>query len=134
MDFTAVFPVTRVAPDAGVATAAVKALIAGPTPDEVRMGYFSEIGGNLHGPSTCDGNDFTIQIAGGLGTVRFCRMLTSAGVGQDARVQSALTSTLTQFSTIRQVRLLTHEGQCLFDLSGEDRCLHGARPAVVTTT
>jgi hypothetical protein len=128
MDFTAVFPVTRVAPDAGVATAALKALIAGPTPDEVRVGYFSEIGENLRGPSNCDGSDFTIQVADGLGTVRFCRMLTSAGIGQDARMQSALTSTLTQFSSIRQVRLLTHEGHCLFDLSGEDRCLVSARP------
>jgi hypothetical protein len=128
VDFTAVFPVTRVAPDAGVATAALQALIAGPTSDEVRVGYFSEIGENLRGPSTCDGSDFTIQVADGLGAVRFCRMLTSAGIGQDARMQSALTSTLTQFSSIRQVRLLTHEGHCLFDLSGEDRCLVSARP------
>jgi hypothetical protein len=122
-DFSAVYPVTRTSPDAGVATAALRALIAGPTPAEASAGYFSEIGGMLAGPSDC-GADFTIRIEDGVATVRFCRPVSSAGIGQDARVQSALQATLLQFSTIEQVRLLSREGNCLFDMSGENRCLN----------
>jgi hypothetical protein len=122
-DFSAVYPVTRLSPDAGVATAALRALIAGPTPAEASEGYFSEIGGMLVGPSDC-GADFTIRIEGGVTTVRFCRPVSSAGIGQDARAQSALQATLLQFPTVQRVRLLTPEGDCLFDMSGENRCLN----------
>lgn len=122
-DFSAVYPVTRISPDAGVATAALRALIAGPTPAEAGEGYFSEIGAMLVGPSDC-GADFTIRIEGGVATVRFCRPVTSAGIGQDARAQSALKATLLQFPTVQRVRLLTPEGDCLFDMSGENRCLN----------
>lgn len=122
-DFTAVFPVSRTAPDAGVATAALRALVDGPTPAEAAAGYFSELGTMLVGPSTCDGADFTIRIEAGLATVRFCREVSSAGIGQDARAQSALDATLRQFSTIQRVRLLTPGGDCLFDMSGLNRCL-----------
>lgn len=124
-DFTAVFPVARRAPDAGVATAALDELIAGPTPAEAAQGYFSELGAMLVGPSTCGERDFTLRIEAGTATVQFCRTVTSAGIGQDARVQSALDATLRQFSTIQRVRLLTPEGDCLFDMSGENRCLSG---------
>jgi hypothetical protein len=122
-DFSAVYPVTRISPDASVATAALRASIAGPTPAEASAGYFSEIGGMLVGPSDC-GADFTIRIEDGVATVRFCRQVSSAGIGQDARAQSALKATLLQFPTIREVRLLTREGDCLFDMSGENRCLN----------
>jgi hypothetical protein len=121
-DFSAVYPVTRVSPDTGVATAALRKLIAGPTPSEAGAGYFSEIGAMLTGPSDC-GADFTIRIEDGVATIRFCRLVSSAGIGQDARAQSALTATLLQFSTVQQVRLLTSNGTCLFDMSGENRCL-----------
>lgn len=122
-DFTAVFPVARIAPDAGVARAALNALIAGSTPTEAAEGYFSELGQMLVGPSNCGGSDFTIRIQAGLATVQFCRTVSSAGIGQDARVGSAMQATLLQFSTIQRVRLLTPEGDCLFDMSGENRCL-----------
>ena len=91
-DFTAVFPVSRAASDASVASAALRALIAGPTPEEQRQGYFSELGGILTGPSTCGGPDFLLRIDQGFATLQFCRQVTLAGVGQDARVASALTS------------------------------------------
>ena len=123
-DFTAVFPVSRTAPDAGVATAALRALLAGPTPAEAAQGYFSEVGTMLVGTSTCGGPDFTIRIDAGLATVRFCREISSAGIGQDARAQSALEATLRQFPTIRRTRLLSPSGDCLFEMSGENRCLN----------
>jgi len=122
-DMTAVFPVTRTAPDAGVARAALQALVAGPTQAETDAGYFSELGSMLVGPSSCGADDATIRISDGAATVRFCRDVRSAGIGQDARAQSAINATLKQFSTIQRVRLLTREGDCLFDMSGENRCL-----------
>ena len=126
--FSAVFPVSRVAPDRAVATAALAALIAGPTPAERAAGYFSEFGGALTGPSSCSGRDFGIALASGTATVRFCRTVTSGGVGQDARMRAQIEATLRQFPTIRAVRLLGRSGHCLFDASGQDRCLADARP------
>jgi hypothetical protein len=122
-DFTAVFPVARTAPDLGVARFALQSLIAGPTPDELRAGYFSDLGGMLEGPSTCGGPDFTVAIQNGTATVQFCRLVSSAGVGQDARTGAQIEATLRQFPTVQRVRLLTSDGHCLFDQSGLDLCL-----------
>ena len=126
--FTAVSPVKRTAPDRGVAAAALSELIDGPTTEERAAGYYSELGRALSGPSSCDGRDFQVSIRDGVATVRFCRSMTSAGIGQDARVHSQIEATLTQFSTIRAVRLLGADGHCLFDESGQDRCLAGTPP------
>ena len=127
--FTAVSPVKRSALDRGVAAAALAELIDGPTTEERAAGYYSELGRSLSGPSSCDGRDFQLSIRDGVATVRFCRVTTSAGIGQDARVRAQIEATLTQFSTIRSVRLLGSDGHCLFDESGLDRCLTGAAPA-----
>ena len=127
--FTAVSPVKRTAPDQGVAAAALAELIDGPTTEERAAGYYSELGSSLRGPSSCAGRDFQLSIRDGVATVRFCRAMTSAGIGQDARVRAQIEATLTQFSTIRSTRLLTSDGHCLFDESGQDRCLGGASPA-----
>jgi hypothetical protein len=126
--FSAVFPVARVAPDRAVATAALAGLIEGPTAAERAVGYFSELGDALTGPSSCDGRDFRITLASGTATVRFCRTVTSGGVGQDARMQAQIEATLGQFSTIRAIRLIGRSGHCLFDASGQDRCLAAAAP------
>jgi hypothetical protein len=119
----AVFPVSRMAADRAVATAALARLIDGPTAAERAAGYYSELGDALTGPSSCSGQDFRIAIADGTATVRFCRAITSGGVGQDARTRSQIEATLRQFPTIRSVRLVASSGHCLFDGSGQDRCL-----------
>ena len=121
-------PAARTAPDGGVAAAALAELVDGPTTEERAAGYFSELGRSLSGPSACDGRDFQLSIRDGVATVRFCRSMTSAGIGQDARVRAQIEATLTQFSTIRSVRLLGADGHCLFDESGQDRCLTGTAP------
>ena len=77
----------------------------------------------LAGPSSCGTDPFSIRLEQGRATVRFCTPIRSAGIGQDARVRSSIEATLLQFSTIQRVRLLTEDGHCLFDMSGEDRCL-----------
>ncbi len=124
-DFAAVFPVQRAVTVSGqqIATATLEALIVGPTPAEQTQGYFSELDGMLSGASSCGGRDFSLSIEpGGTAVVQFCRQVMSAGVGQDARVSSQIEATLTQFSTITDVRLLDDAGNCLFDQSGLNLC------------
>lgn len=122
-DFSAVFPVQRTVSGARPATGALEQLIRGPTSDEQREGYSSELAAMLNGPSMCGGPDFQLGIENGIATVRFCRRFSSAGVGQDARARSQLEATLKQFPTVQRVRPLTSDGHCVFDASGLDLCL-----------
>ena len=135
--FTAVFPVARISPPRDRETFAIQLLIAGPTPTERRAGYFSELNSLLTGPSACSapqptgGPDFTLHLdrrgstpERGTATLRFCRVLSSPGVGADARVRAEIAATLTQFGRIKKVVILTEGGHCFADESGADRCLH----------
>lgn len=131
-NFTAVFPVNRVSPDLGVATYAVKQLIAGPTATEAQAGYFTELTGaiNKTDASTCGGSDFkiTLDYRGktpelGTATLQFCRTVTTAGIGADARISAELQATLTQFSNIKRAVILTKDGNCFGDGSGQNICL-----------
>lgn len=130
-DYNAVFPVNRVSPTSGVATYALQQLIAGPTTNERSAGYFSEVKSLFTGPSQCAGAaDFTIALnmrgskaEQGTATMTFCRPTQSPGTGTDARVLAELDHTLLQFSTIKQVVVLTVDGACFGDESGENRCL-----------
>ena len=129
-DPNAVFAVKRVSPTSGVATYAIQQLIAGPTASEKAQGYFTELSAALTGTSNCGGADFTISInvvqtlppVGGA-TLRFCRTLSLPGELADARIKAEITKTLTQFSTINRVTILTRDGHCFGDLSGQDKCL-----------
>ena len=104
---------------------AIRALIDGPNEAERAAGYFSELRamvGNIPSCRTPSGfTDLTAGVQDGVATVRFCRF-SSAGVGQDARAQSAIEATLRQFPSVQRILLLTWEGDCLFDMSGENRC------------
>jgi spore germination protein GerM len=135
-DFSAVFPVERISLTTGVATYSIQMLIAGPTQEERSQGYFSELNSMLTGPSTCNGShptggpDFTITLntkgstpETNTATLRFCRQTQSSGTGMDARVVAEITATLTQFSNIKKVVLLTSAGHCFADESGADQCL-----------
>ncbi len=134
-NFSAVFPVNRISPTSAVATFSIQLLIAGPTISERDAGYFTEINTILSGPSNCsslpvDGPDFklTLNKRGsvtqlGTATLQFCLTTSSPGVGTDARVTAEVTATLTQFSNIKKVVILTKSGHCFGDLSGKDLCL-----------
>ncbi len=125
-DFTAVFPVQRTAPagsEERLAASALEQLVAGPTAAEQAQGFYSELGGMLRGPSSCGGPAFTLRISEGTATMRLCRAMSSAGIGQDARTRSQIDATLRQFGSVRRVVLLTAEGDCLFDMSGLNLCL-----------
>lgn len=129
----AVFPVRRLSPTLGVATFALAQLFAGPTPREARAGYYTPLPSALRGTSTCGKRDFTIRlnrrgtvVERGTATVRICRRTQLAGILDDARIETEMTTTLRQFPAIRAVVILDVQGHCFGDLSGRDVCL---RPA-----
>lgn len=136
-NFAAVFAVSRRSPDLGVATYAVKQLIAGPTAAEQQAGYYTDLTGaiNRADASSCGGADFTITLdkrgtkpETGTATVQFCRGINTGGIGADARILSELRATLTQFDNIRRVAILTKTGACFGDLSGRNTCLNPVEP------
>jgi len=123
-DFAAVFPLERFVPGGpDVVEQTVAQLVAGPTPAEQAMGYFSDFSAIQVGASTCKAQDFTLIRAGTTVTLQLCRQTSSAGIGQDARAQSEINATVMQFSGITRVIVLTSAGHCLFDQSGMDLCL-----------
>ncbi|EFH90736.1 GerMN domain-containing protein [Ktedonobacter racemifer] len=126
---TLVYPVNRTTTSQAVATASLQYLIAGPNASEQSQGYYTELTSMLQGASTCEA-DFTIKLntkgstpETGTATVQFCRDLSSAGIGMDARVQSQINATLKQFPTISKVIILTRGGNCFGDESGANMCL-----------
>ncbi|MDQ6662533.1 MAG: GerMN domain-containing protein [Chloroflexota bacterium] len=135
-NFSSVYSVDRMSPTSAVGTFAIQLLIAGPTLSEQHAGYFTELNTMLSGPSNCSaplpvgGPDFVLTLnkkgsvaESGTATVKFCRSLTSSGIGADARVQAQVTATLKQFPNIKKVVILTKNGHCFADESGNDLCL-----------
>jgi hypothetical protein len=131
-----VYPVVRAIPTQGVGTYSIQLLIAGPTPEERAAGYYSELNSLLTGPSLCSapqptgGPDVTLRLdrrgatpETGTATLRFCRALSVPGIGAAARVTAQITATLRQFPRIQRVVILTSDGHCFGDESGQDRCL-----------
>jgi hypothetical protein len=135
-NFTAVYPVDRSSPTLALGNFAIQLLIAGPTPAEQQAGYFTELNTMLSGPSKCTalpvgGPDFTLTMdmkglvtEKGTATLKFCRSLSSAGIGADARVQAEIDITLKQFATIKKVIILLEGGDCFGDMSGQNLCLN----------
>jgi hypothetical protein len=129
-DPNAVYAVHRTSPTLGVATYAIQQLIAGPTKPEADAGYFTELHGALSGSSNCNGADFKIALntrgstqQTGTATLQFCRQLSLPGELSDPRIKAEITRTLTQFSNIKAVVILTRDGHCFADQSGADMCL-----------
>jgi hypothetical protein len=135
-EYTAVYAVNRVSPTLAIATFSIQLLIAGPTLEERNAGYFSELNSILTGPSTCNGAnptggpDFILTLdkkgsatEAGTATMQFCRTTQSPGIGADARIQAEIRATLSQFSNIKKVVVLTTAGHCFGDASGADACL-----------
>jgi hypothetical protein len=120
-DLSYVQPVWRQSRTANVAQSAIAQVLAGPTRQERQQGFVAPI--NLRGASNC-GKDFTLSITLTVARLRFCRQVVSGGVGDDARIISSLNATLKQFPTVRSVVILDQEGNCLGDMSGDNRCLH----------
>ncbi|MCL1463437.1 GerMN domain-containing protein [Argonema galeatum] len=119
-DLGHVEPVLRTTQRRDLSRFAIEQLIVGPTSNETRMGFIKPI--QFRGSSNC-GSDFTLSISSGVARIKFCKIIPSAGIGDDARVTSSIKATLKQFSTVKSVIILTKEGDCLGDMSGENLCL-----------
>ena len=104
-------------------TFTIEQLIAGPTSTEASNGLFSPIKGKLQGDSNCSGKDFSLSVADRTARLKFCKTVASAGIGDDARITSTVTDTLKQFSSVDSVVILTRDGNCFGDQSGQNRCL-----------
>jgi len=123
-DFSYVEAVNRTTQSQSVARFAVEQLIAGPTSAERQKGFVGAV--QLRDSSNC-GGDFNVSISRGAARLQFCRTVVSAGVGDDARAKSAVTATLKQFRGVQSVIILDKNGNCLGDISGENRCLSNSR-------
>ena len=123
-------PPGLVVPTLGVATYAIGQLIAGPTSSESASGLYTELTSSLSGSSNCGGDTFQITLdhrgstpQTGTVTIKFCKNLSTAGIGTDARIQAEISKTLLQFSNNHKVVILTRDGHCFGDESGADMCL-----------
>ncbi|MBE9116631.1 hypothetical protein IQ249_12040 [Lusitaniella coriacea LEGE 07157] len=124
-------PVWRETDSQGVAQYAIAQLLRGPQPDEQKLGLTPAL--QLTGASNC-GSDFKISIADKVARLQICRSVVSAGVGDDARANSAIAATLKQFPTINTAIILDKNGNCLGDLSGENRCLKQLQQPLTTAS
>lgn len=129
-DNTKVFAVNRTSPTLGVATYAIGQLVAGPTSSESASGLYTELTSSLSGSSNCGGATFQITLdhkgptpETGTVTIKFCKNLSTAGIGTDARIQAEISKTLLQFPNNHKVVILTRDGHCFGDESGADMCL-----------
>ena len=121
----AVFAVARKSPNLGVGAYAITQLIAGPTATERAAGYFSPLTGALSGTSNCGGADFKLALdhngpmpQPGTATLQFCRTVAGLGDTPAIMVRNEITATLTQFSNIHKVVILSRDGSCFDDLIG----------------
>ncbi len=129
-DNSKVFAVNRTSPTLGVATYAIGQLVAGPTSSESASGLYTELTSSLSGSSNCGGPTFQITLdhrgstpETGTVTIKFCKNLSTAGIGTDARIQAEISKTLLQFSNNHMVVILTRDNHCFGDESGADMCL-----------
>lgn len=122
-DFTYTQAAVRSSSRADMGTYTIEQLIAGPTGAEASRGLFSPLKGKLQGDSNCNGKDFSLSVSNRTARLKFCKTVASAGTGDDARITSTVTDTLQQFSTVDSVIILTRDGNCFGDMSGQNRCL-----------
>jgi hypothetical protein len=102
-----------------IGTFTIEELIKGPSTNEQISDYFTPL--RLNGDTNC-GKDFTLNIKDKIATLKFCRNIETAGIGDDARITTSISKTLKQFSTIEKVIILTKDDNCFGDMSGLNNC------------
>lgn len=129
-----VFAVKRAVSSADPLTAALEAVMKGPTTAEQGQGYYSALSGSLALISTCSGEfrDFTLAYdhrgaaaEPGTLTFQFCRRVDIRGDLDGPRIQAMIRQTAMQFSQIKDVVILNQNGGCFDDLQGANACLGG---------
>jgi len=149
--------VTRYSPSASVESFALSQIIAGPTLEERGQGLWSDWNSMFSGPPTCDypssstnsppgvqGNNINYAYGGrdfnliqnmkgntrvpGWVTLHLCRDVANEPTSGDvALVENQVTTTLSQFTSMKGVTILTVDGHCFENLFGHgivpDSCL-----------
>lgn len=111
-----------------VAAFAVEEIIKGPTAEEMKDGLDASFGeGKLvrfTNTSNCSGRDFKVSIIDRKATVQFCRSVEYSGDFSGSFITSQIVSSINQFRSVDQTRVLTREGVCFNDMSGRpaDQC------------
>lgn len=103
-------------------------MIAGPS-DQDKTDYFWFTPITLSGDSNCGGADFQItkDTSANKITVKFCKTVQTAGVGDDARITTVIKAGMEQFlseDSTKTVVVLTKDGNCFGDGSGTNQCLN----------
>ena len=119
-DFTYTQVVIRSTDRKDVGAFVIEQLIAGPAASETSAGLTTPL--KLSGDSNCAGKDFSLNIVKKVATLKFCKLVKTSGIGDDARVKSVISENLKQFSTIEKVVILTRDNACFGDESGLDLC------------
>jgi hypothetical protein len=120
-DFTYTVAVERKTARTDVGTYAIEQIIQGPLENEANQKLFTPL--KLTGTSNCEGKDFLLTIdQARKATLKFCKNVVSAGVGDDARISTLIEKTLLQFSTVSKVVILTNNNDCFGDQSGMQLC------------
>ena len=119
-DFTYTQLVIRSTDRKDVGAYVIEQLIAGPAASETSTGLVTPL--KLSGESNCAGKDFSLNIVNKVATLKFCKLIKTSGIGDDARVKSVVNENLKQFSTIEKVVILTKDNTCFGDESGLDLC------------
>lgn len=134
---TAVFAVIRATSATTVvdqATYALNEMFKGPSAAERAQNLYSPFDGQIALQSVCPGEfrtfDLTLDHRGstaepGTVTLKFCRRVDIPGDLDGPRMTAMITSTLLQFSQIKQVVILNYQGNCFADLRGQNVCLTG---------
>lgn len=109
-----------------VETYVMEKMIEGPSAsDQSTYYWFTPI--KLTGDSNCGGKNFTLEknSDGTKVTIKFCKQVETAGVGDDARIKSVIGYGIKQFAADPadvNVVILTKDDHCFGDLSGQDLC------------
>jgi hypothetical protein len=120
LDFTAVVEQKRTTTRADLETFALEEIMKGPSSPEKTQGAQNPIA--LSGSSNCSDKDFSLDITLKKATMKFCKTVVSNGIGDDARIKTVIEKTLSQFDTIDSVLILTKDGSCFGDQSGQNSC------------
>lgn len=122
-------PISRSTTRKDVATYSLEQIILGPSIDEQNAYNLKTTFGKdrfifFTSNSNCSGKDFSISIGNGDATIRFCRNTSLTGDMSGFIVEEQIDKTLKQFSSIKRVRMLNANGDCINNMSGleSDQC------------
>ncbi len=116
-----------------IGTFAIESIILGPNDYEVQNQKLqSTFGSGKHAwfkpdaISSCANKNFTLSINDQKATVKFCKEIEFAGDNSGYIIQEQITKTLKQFETIKLVRVLDTNGNCINYMSGmsADQCYY----------